>query len=248
MDRQSVLTMISATARALPRVKGLGIPLEQLSKLFSDWDVEIVARVNGSLMRLSPANGMERHRLFTPKYHDRHEHAFMRQILRPGDVVVDVGANMGSYTLLAAQLVGPQGKVVAIEADPVNAARLRENVRLNDYRNVSIEEVGVSGKFETLTLHLHDDNLGAHSFAVDHGQGGRSINCVPLAALADKCRLMKIDIEGYELKVLKPYLDLGHRPEFILIEHSHVDPTPLLEGSGYRLERRLDGNSIYQSI
>src|SRR5436189_6431842 len=65
------------------------------------------------------------------------ERAFLNHFLRPGDVFVDVGANIGLFTLIAASCVGPKGKVVAFEPTTVTYTRLVENIRLNHLYNVS---------------------------------------------------------------------------------------------------------------
>src|SRR4029079_6403356 len=62
---------------------------------------------------------------------DPAEMTFIKRYLRPGDAFIDAGANVGIYTLFAAQLVGPSGSVIAFEPDPGAADRLRENVDRN---------------------------------------------------------------------------------------------------------------------
>jgi FkbM family methyltransferase len=82
--------------------------------------------------------------------------------LRPGDTVLDVGANIGYYTLLFARLVGPRGKVYAFEPDPDNFALLSHNVRLNGYRNVVLVNKAVSDRPGAARLFLSDSNTGDH--------------------------------------------------------------------------------------
>ena len=68
------------------------------------------------------------------------------QSIRPGDVVVDLGANVGYYTILRGKLVGEIGRVYAFEPDPVGFEILRRNVRLNGLHNVVLEQKAVSSK------------------------------------------------------------------------------------------------------
>lgn len=75
---------------------------------------------------------------------DYHEMDFMRNYLRPGDKFIDVGANVGIYTLLAASLVGPTGSVDSFEPGPTAVARLRENVALNGLRQVHVHAAAVN--------------------------------------------------------------------------------------------------------
>ena len=77
---------------------------------------------------------------------------FVNNRLRPGDLFVDIGANVGYYALLAAKRVGPSGAVVAIEASPSIACRLRENIALNGFTNIEVVEAAVSERRKTLPL------------------------------------------------------------------------------------------------
>src|SRR5688572_13621160 len=72
------------------------------------------------------------------------ETRLFRELIRPGMVVVDVGANIGYFSLLASTLVGPTGRVYAFEPDPVNCALLRKNVRLNRVTNIEVIESALS--------------------------------------------------------------------------------------------------------
>src|SRR5207302_7866683 len=67
----------------------------------------------------------------------------LQQCLRPGMIFYDIGANIGFFSLLAARIVGKDGRVVAFEADPEIAARLREHVTRNNFPAISVEEKAV---------------------------------------------------------------------------------------------------------
>lgn len=139
--------------------------------------------------------------------------AWLRGRLRPGDVVLDVGANIGAITVPAARLVGPTGSVVAIEAVPNTAARLRKNLQANNLPNVRVVESAVSDHRGELTLYLPTKyNRGATS-QVDsgHSEGSYSVPCAPLLDLVtpdelSAARIIKIDVEGAEPEVLASVL------------------------------------------
>src|SRR5262249_15912979 len=80
--------------------------------------------------------------------------------LNPGDVVLDLGANLGYYTLLFARRVGPTGKVFAFEPDPDNFALLEENVARNGYDNMVLARKAASDKSGTAQLYRSADNQG----------------------------------------------------------------------------------------
>lgn len=81
---------------------------------------------------------------------------------RPGDTVLDVGAHIGYYTLLLARAVGPTGKVLAFEPDPLNFALLRRNVEMNGYANVELFNCAVSDRCGRAQLYRSTDNAGDH--------------------------------------------------------------------------------------
>ena len=76
----------------------------------------------------------------------------LRAIIRPGDVFLDIGANVGFFTILGARLVGDSGSVVAFEPEPRNVAALRDNVALNDFANVTVVAAAVSSSTGTAPL------------------------------------------------------------------------------------------------
>jgi FkbM family methyltransferase len=158
--------------------------------------------------------------------------AIYRAALRPGDVVVDVGANVGTHALLAAHLVGPTGHVHAVEASPWIHARLRQNLAANRVRNVTTYNLAATAEPGPVTVFLHDgSNLGgttivaseaahlsAEQEAVVEGRPLPAI--VPQAALL-AARLIKIDVEGAEWLVAQGLRDVLPllRPEVeILVE------------------------------
>jgi FkbM family methyltransferase len=128
--------------------------------------------------------------------------------LRPGAVAVDVGANLGYYTVLAGAAVGAEGRVVAVEPEPRNAALLEENVRLNGFDDRVEIVAAAAGEAEGSTLlYLGEANLGDHR-AFDSGDGRKAIE-VPIVALDDlpalagRVDLVKIDVQGAEAAVLR---------------------------------------------
>jgi FkbM family methyltransferase len=96
--------------------------------------------------------------------------------VRPGDTVIDVGANVGWYTVLASRLVGEQGKVIAFEPDPINFAFLKRNVEANGCRNVVLEQKALSNEPGTLRLFLSTKNKGMHSTAMQLGDSAGQID------------------------------------------------------------------------
>lgn len=128
--------------------------------------------------------------------------------LRPGDTVIDVGANIGWYTVLASRVVGEDGLVIAFEPDPTNFALLQRNIEANDCRNVRLEQRALSNEPGSITLFLHERNQGMHSvLRSDETKHSVEIEAVRLDDyLRDVSRhidFVKIDVEGAEGMVLE---------------------------------------------
>jgi FkbM family methyltransferase len=136
------------------------------------------------------------------------------QILKPGDVFVDIGANVGYDSLLGSSLVDPLGRVIAIEASPNTFGKLKENIALNKSTNIRTVNVAVSdrvGKLDLFSLSVW--NSGAATTLTS--RGGKliaSVDALPLAQILTSdemgnVRLMKIDVEGAEALILNDILD-----------------------------------------
>ena len=166
--------------------------------------------------------------------------AWIRRRLRSGDTFVDVGANIGYYTLLAGQLVGPTGKVVAIEAAPSAFRALEENVARNQARNVRSSNVACWDSEGT--LHLYAEGATDSHLTSVLPQAGRTfegeVPARPLTAILSSdeirsARLVKIDIEGAEgpaVAGMIPLLTEGRPDLEVMVE---VDPDRMpAEGPG----------------
>jgi FkbM family methyltransferase len=132
-------------------------------------------------------------------------------ILRPSMTFVDVGANIGWYTLLAATKVGTEGRVLAFEPEPENCRLLLESIRLNGFRNVVLMQTCLYNKKGRNVLWLDPENLGAHSLIKDsYLERQKSIE-VDTNTLDDALTelainyvdVLKIDVEGAEPQVLE---------------------------------------------
>jgi FkbM family methyltransferase len=140
--------------------------------------------------------------------------------LAPGDVFVDVGANVGYDALLGSWRVGSTGKVVAIEALPRTFALLRRNLELNEAStNVRAVNLAVSDRPGNLDLfELGELNIGTTTTVASRGGTFlASVDALPLTEILTpderaRLRLIKIDVEGAEPDVLRHLLD--HLPKY----------------------------------
>jgi FkbM family methyltransferase len=126
--------------------------------------------------------------------------------IEAGDIVVDVGANVGYYTLIAANKVGPQGRVYAFEPDPDAFALLQANIELNALTNVVAIDKALAAEPGRMELFRSSSNLGDHRL-YDPGDGRTAVTVEVTtmdAALADVrgIDLIKIDTQGAECSIL----------------------------------------------
>ena len=143
---------------------------------------------------------------------------FLKKILKKGDVFVDVGANIGCYTLVAAKLVGNFGEIHAFEPVSDIYDRLVFNTQLNLFENIFVNKNAVHEKAEWLTLRLSDQkNLGMSSIFPHDSESGltEKVKAISLDAYVKekkirKADLIKIDIEGAELYALRGMRETLH--------------------------------------
>ena len=130
-------------------------------------------------------------------------------IIKPGDICWDVGANIGFYTCLLASLVEDSGAVVAFEPAARTCGYLKENVSLNQFTNVTVVNKGLGDKQEQRLLHYSEAGLAEGTASLKYAGGRAASERVTLDTIDNLFRelsapnLVKIDVEGYQLEVLK---------------------------------------------
>jgi FkbM family methyltransferase len=148
----------------------------------------------------------------------RHEDDIIERFLpKQGDIVVDIGAHMGRYTIISSKRVGANGKVVAIEAHPSNFEMLNSNIKLNQLTNVTTLNYAVYSKETKIKLYLPDEESGYtmhHSIMSNYvftkykDKTGDKLSAntldylLQLKGITD-VNWVKIDVEGAEFEVLK---------------------------------------------
>jgi FkbM family methyltransferase len=149
---------------------------------------------------------------------EKEELEFVKSVLNEGDVFIDVGANIGLYTLIASRRVGNTGKVISFEPSPVSFKRLNENIVLNNLENTDSRNIGLSNQIGTLKFHMSNNGYDAwDSFAYTSATDKSLKNIdVPVSTLdseisgieKEKIKLIKIDVEGWEKFVLNGAKDI----------------------------------------
>jgi len=162
----------------------------------------------------------------------------LQQHLRPGMTFYDIGANIGFFSLLAARLVGKEGRVVAFEADPEIAARLREHVARNEFGWIAVEEKAVWSESRTVFF-AQTDPATSPDRGLGHVVSSGTAETIPVSAesLDDYTRtqpapdFLKCDVEGAEVEVFRGAQQLlkKKRPGIICEMHSEENQRVLLE-------------------
>lgn len=175
------------------------------------------------------------------------------RIVRPGDTVLDVGANLGVLTLHLARLVGPAGRVHAFEPNPRMVELLTRSIERNRFENVRLHPIALGAAPGELSLWVPRGNAGDASLVRRFPPEGDAVS-VPVRRLADVAaeaeigpiRLIKMDTEGFEPEVLEGARDLlaAHPCDAILFELNEHHGLPgdhptfaILAGLGYAFLR-----------
>lgn len=197
--------------------------------------------------------------------HDRGQFAAMKRLVRPGDVVFDIGAHIGELSVPLARVCGPHGKVIAFEPVPESCARFRKNLALNGCTNVELQAVAVGQRAGTVTMNVFPraysvwNSMGRPVYAGADGVPVATSAPIEVAAttLDEFCAahgiaaipFLKVDVEGYESDVFRGAARmLGERKiDCICFEISQIplkgagrtarEIFETLEGFGYRAYR-----------
>lgn len=173
------------------------------------------------------ASATERGALFNPDY-NLEELDFLRSRTPTGGVFVDVGANVGTYALVLARHIGASGKVIAIEPHPVTHARLAFNRAASGFTQVDLVAAAAGPSDGELMIETDGGNLGA-SHVVSGDRPGNALKVPSLRlqrilgeAGADRVDALKIDVEGFEDRVLTGFFKDAPQslwPRAVVIEH-----------------------------
>jgi FkbM family methyltransferase len=211
--------------------------VKRIAAQMPDW-------VQHELRRVFFSSQIRRRRFAT----DEKEYALLHTFLSTGDWALDIGANVGHYTLRMSELVGSAGRVIAFEPVPNTFALLAENVRLGAFPNVSLLNVAASDGTKSVAIDIPQFAEGMANYyraQLSDRPSALAILTLPVDALGltQRIKLVKIDVEGHELAVLRGMRGLIERDHPVLIvETASGEATDLLHAAGY-LTERLPGSS-----
>ena len=195
-------------AAALPSGGGFGAVRRRLKPFFARW----LARHGSGLRSELPGGEVVlvaaefRHVTWNPE-----EYAAFRAAVRPGDVVLEAGANVGAYTMLFAQWVGAAGRVFAFEPDPMAYAGLQQHIALNTIadRVTPVPAAVADGRDGILRLAVGESSGISRLLQPDEAPAtnAREVRAISIDQFCSEHRLaprvIKIDVEGAELAALR---------------------------------------------
>lgn len=182
--------------------------------------------------------------------YEQEELFFITRFLKPGDVFADIGANIGIFSLLAARTTGDKGKVYCFEPVKATFGRLKENIQLNHFSNITPFNIAISDSAGVQQMSISADGFDAwntlgtltrgEKFTKEDIRTETIDNLVAQGQLPSNIKLIKIDVEGWELAVLKGGMQLLSRPDspVLLIEFNDNN----FKGAGYK------GNDIIKFL
>lgn len=200
------------------------------------------AEIQGSKMYLDQNDSL---RLSIDGVYGELDTLTMKQHIKNNDIVIDVGANIGYYTLLFSRLTENHGRVFGFEPEPNNFELLRKNTEINNYDNVTLEQKAVSKNPGIINLYLAKNGIVGHRiYDSDICSGSIEVEMISLddyfskLNLIDKINFIKIDVEGAELGVFHGMEKILHESENLkifsefnrnVIENEGSNPKEILE-------------------
>jgi len=177
----------------------------RIIKLIHDYIVTLLPNDNFEINNCKMIN--ESGNLFLTQITNNFEISFCKEKIQKDMNILDIGANVGYYTLHLAALVGDKGKVFAFEPDPSNFSILEKNVNLNNFRNVILINKAVSNSLSPTTLFQNSSNTGGHSIIKTENTDKKiTVETTTLDEyfknFSGNVDLIKIDVEGAEYQVI----------------------------------------------
>ncbi|MFW5661499.1 MAG: FkbM family methyltransferase [Oceanicaulis sp.] len=250
-----------AVGRRLPkgraglRLAGAARPLALSGMKDGRMDVEAL----GLRLRLHPRDNLSEKRLFlTPQCFDPAELDALRAVMGPGKTFLDIGANAGAYSLVAAKAGGPGARVVAVEPQAEMRRRLLFNARQNGLHTIEATGVALADYEGEEVMRMVSGNLGRAALSGPGDASGEAVRVTTLPRLMDEMKIgradaMKIDVEGGELAILSVFFKTvaaDRWPELLILERADMggrdapDAAALAQAKGYIVRERTRMNVI----
>ena len=204
---------------------------------YQEKDIKNIYELQGIKMYLDlqEENPILRETFQAYAYHGFHEQAtteLFRQTVKEGDTILDLGANIGYFTMIGAKLTGDKGEVYSFEPEPANFKYLNKNIEINGFKNVVAKQMAVTDKKDKAKLFICPYDSGHHT--LNQFEGISSYRPVPLYSKEEfvevdttsmddffgdkKIDIVKMDVEGCEVKALRGMKNIikKHKPKMFI--------------------------------
>jgi FkbM family methyltransferase len=188
---------------------------------------KIVKLRTGQLLKVNPTDYLQCLIYYFGMFEPQSIHVF-RKLIKDGDTVLDIGGNIGLYSIVASSLVGPKGNVYTFEPAPFHCESIRENIDINNLSNIKLFETALGNEAGQVELVMPENgNLGCLTIAnkLAHENSSFKVNVSVFDDFCDKNKLdvnnvsvIKIDVEGAELMVLSGMTKVFKQKPTVLIE------------------------------
>jgi FkbM family methyltransferase len=211
-------------------------------------------KVHGNTFTVLPRDRGISRELTIYRKHEPLATQLLKQFLKPGMTVVDIGGNLGYYALLEAQMVGNSGRVIAIEPVTTNFAQLSQNVAANGYRNTILHNVAIGASNGTAAMYIGKKSNWHSLHPVPWETREITVRVSTLDALLAQHNLrsvdlIRMDLEGFEIEVIHGMAETfeNYSPRLLVELHPHVTGVAAmlrylgqLKALGYNLDWVLD--------
>lgn len=185
--------------------------------------------VHGSVLTVLPGDHGISRELSAYRTHEPLASKLLKQFLKPGMNVVDIGGNLGYYALLEARTVGDAGRVIAIEPVAANFAQLSKNIYRNGYGNILLHNVAVGATNGTATMYIGKKSNWHALYPVPWKTREITVAVSTLDAVLAQHNLcsvdlIRMDLEGYEVEVIHGMVETieNYSPRLLVELHPHV--------------------------
>jgi FkbM family methyltransferase len=217
----------------------------------------------GANFRLFPyQNVCEKRILFSPKDFDAAERALLASRMNADFVFLDIGANIGGYSLAVAAIAGPGAKILAFEPQPEIFDRLIYNIKINPFGTIKAMDLAVADREGEVVLFLDPKNKGEASVRIVNADKGSTVKvrARPLLGIVqeeglERIDAMKLDVEGAEDLILtRFFLDAPQSlwPKLIVVERGearwNIDLIALLREKGYAPILTTRNNHVLERV
>lgn len=223
-----------------------------------------IVSIKGVRFELHLDDWIQAHMYFLNHY-EQEETNLVIQKLPKGGTFIDIGANVGFYSLFAAQKAGSSGKIISFEPFPLNVQRLKRNISLNNFSRVEVVPMAVGNDSGKLDLYYseNEQNMGAVSGLGDGTDHSVTVDLIRLDDYLESCSIekidvIKIDIEGSEydaltgmkqtLEKFKPAILIEISPEILVkTERTPDDIKNILFQLNYEITAHHSHNYLFQA-